>query len=73
MSATGMPDGDYQIGSLKVIVKDSTARLENGLSLAGSTLTMQKAVSNALELGISNQIVENAAKLLPSALLRGVS
>ncbi len=73
MSATGMPDGDYQIGSLKVIVKDSTARLENGLSLAGSTLTMQKAVTNALELGISNQIVENAAKLLPSALLRGVS
>ena len=45
MRATGMSDGDYQLGKLKVHVQDHIVRTEDG-SLAGSTLTIDRAVSN---------------------------
>jgi N-acetylglucosamine-6-phosphate deacetylase len=44
MSATGMPDGDYMLGDFSVEVKDGVC-LSNG-SLAGSVLTMDRAVAN---------------------------
>lgn len=40
MSAAGLGNGDYQLGGLDVTVKDGVARLKDGDSLAGSTLTM---------------------------------
>jgi len=45
MSATGCPDGEYDLGPVKVIVRDGEARLPSG-ALAGSTLTMERAVVN---------------------------
>lgn len=45
MRATGLKDGDYELGGQKVIVKDGAARLEDG-SLAGSTLNLHDAVYN---------------------------
>lgn len=45
MMACTMPDGDYTLGGQRVIVKEGAARLENG-SLAGSVLTLDKAVKN---------------------------
>jgi N-acetylglucosamine-6-phosphate deacetylase len=44
MSATGMPDGRYQLGPIEVDVKDGKCT-SNG-SLAGSVLTMDRAVRN---------------------------
>lgn len=48
MSATGQPDGDYILGTLRVQVRSGKARLltEDGQpgAIAGSTLTMAKAV-----------------------------
>jgi N-acetylglucosamine-6-phosphate deacetylase len=44
MSATGMPDGNYMLGDFSVEVKDGVC-LSNG-SLAGSVLTMDRAVEN---------------------------
>jgi N-acetylglucosamine-6-phosphate deacetylase len=44
ISATGMPDGRYQLGPIEVDVKDGKC-LSNG-SLAGSVLTMDRAVRN---------------------------
>ena len=48
MSATGQADGDYSLGTLQVQVRDGVARLatEDGSegAIAGSTLTMDKAV-----------------------------
>ncbi|HTW56875.1 MAG TPA: N-acetylglucosamine-6-phosphate deacetylase [Terriglobales bacterium] len=44
MSATGMPDGRYQLGPIEVEVKDGKCT-SNG-SLAGSVLTMDRAVRN---------------------------
>jgi N-acetylglucosamine-6-phosphate deacetylase len=40
-----MKDGEYDLGGQKVIVKDNSARLEDGV-LAGSVLTLNKAVCN---------------------------
>jgi N-acetylglucosamine-6-phosphate deacetylase len=44
MAATGMSDGEYLLGSMKVKVTNGVA-MYNGV-LAGSTLTMDRAVSN---------------------------
>jgi N-acetylglucosamine-6-phosphate deacetylase len=44
--ATGMPDGHYQLGPIEVDVKDGKCT-SNG-SLAGSVLTMDRAVRNVM-------------------------
>jgi N-acetylglucosamine-6-phosphate deacetylase len=44
ISATGMPDGQYQLGPIQVDVKDGKCTA-NG-SLAGSVLTMDRAIRN---------------------------
>ncbi|MGA9542828.1 MAG: N-acetylglucosamine-6-phosphate deacetylase [Candidatus Sulfotelmatobacter sp.] len=44
MAAAGMPDGTYQLGPIQVEVKDGKAT--NNGSLAGSVLTMDRAVRN---------------------------
>ena len=48
MCACGMPDGTYALGGQPVTVKNGAARLENG-ALAGSVLTLNKAVKNILD------------------------
>jgi N-acetylglucosamine-6-phosphate deacetylase len=49
MSAAGLDDGDYELGGLAVVVKGGVARLRDGDSLAGSTLTMIGALRFAVE------------------------
>ncbi|WP_424768087.1 N-acetylglucosamine-6-phosphate deacetylase [Paenibacillus sp. sgz302251] len=44
MAAAGMPDGDYSLGGLSVVMNNGEARLSEGNALAGSTLTMIGAV-----------------------------
>jgi len=51
--ATDMPDGAYQLGELKVIVQQGICKLAETGVLAGSTLTMDKAVMNTIKLGYS--------------------
>lgn len=53
MRAGGMPEGMYNLGEFDVTVKDGTARLSSG-SLAGSILTMNKAVENMVNFGIAS-------------------
>ncbi len=48
MEATGLEEGEYELGGQKVIVKDGAARLETGV-LAGSVLTLDQAVRNLME------------------------
>jgi N-acetylglucosamine-6-phosphate deacetylase len=45
MMACCMKSGEYELGGQKVLVKDSSARLESGV-LAGSVLTLDQAVGN---------------------------
>lgn len=48
MAATGSSDGDYLLGSLEVTVADGVARLRHGDSIAGSTLTLDNALRQAV-------------------------
>ncbi|MGF7398338.1 N-acetylglucosamine-6-phosphate deacetylase [Thermoanaerobacterium thermosaccharolyticum] len=59
MLACGLSDGEYEFGGQKVIVDQSIARIQNG-SLAGSTLSLDKAVANITTLGIP---LSDAAKM----------
>ena len=58
MSATGMPDGRYQLGPIEVDVKDG--RATSGGSLAGSVLTMDRAVRNVTK--FSNWSLRDAVR-----------
>lgn len=58
MSATGMPDGRYQLGPIPVDVADGKAT-SNG-SLAGSVLTMDRAVRNVTQ--FSNWTLREAVR-----------
>lgn len=73
ISAAGMPDGDYELGSLPVIVEQGIARLKDGGSLAGSTLTMIKGFHYLIhEVGLSITEASHIASLNPAGVL-GIS
>lgn len=48
MEATGLKEGEYELGGQKVIVEDGAARLESGV-LAGSVLTLDQAARNLMQ------------------------
>lgn len=65
ISATGMPDGRYQLGTLEVELKDGRCT-RNG-TLAGSALTMDRAVRNVMKFaGLNLQQAVTAASLNPA-------
>ncbi len=68
IEAAGLPDGEYSLGGLKVIVKNGIARLETG-ALAGSTLTLDRAVANMTRLGISLEEAVAMASFNPARSL----
>jgi N-acetylglucosamine-6-phosphate deacetylase len=47
ISATGMPDGEYQLGGFVIKVADGVCRDSEG-TLAGSTLTQDRALQNMM-------------------------
>jgi N-acetylglucosamine-6-phosphate deacetylase len=54
MAAAGMPDGEYRLGGRALAVVGGRAVVAGGGSIAGSTLTMEVAVQNAVRfLGVS--------------------
>jgi N-acetylglucosamine-6-phosphate deacetylase len=59
-SATGMPDGEYALGSQRVYKCLGCVRLAGG-SLAGSALTMDQALRNFVAIGLD---VADAARRL---------
>ncbi|MGY1436438.1 N-acetylglucosamine-6-phosphate deacetylase [Streptomyces reniochalinae] len=48
MGAAGMGDGRYPLGNLEVEVREGVARLVEGDSIAGSTLTLDRAFKRAV-------------------------
>lgn len=52
MAAAAGPDGDYELGELSVTVRDRIARIEGTDTIAGSTLTLDRAVRNAVAAGV---------------------
>ncbi|PZP26575.1 MAG: N-acetylglucosamine-6-phosphate deacetylase [Kocuria rhizophila] len=66
MSAACMHDGSYTLGALPVTVTDGVARLTEGNTIAGSTLTMDQAVKRAVEdVGLSVEQAVYAATQAP--------
>lgn len=67
-SATGMPDGEYMLGGLKVTVNGGVCRNAEG-RLAGSTLTLDRALRNIVGLGIPLADAVRMLTLNPATLL----
>ena len=65
MEAAGMPDGTYQLGGQQVFVKQGEARLSNG-TLAGSTLTMPRALQNLIAFGIAPETAVSMLTATPA-------
>jgi N-acetylglucosamine-6-phosphate deacetylase len=68
IAATGMSDGNYRLGNFEVSVKDGVARNSEG-KLAGSTLTLDRALRNAVGLGVPLQDAVRMATVLPARRL----
>jgi N-acetylglucosamine-6-phosphate deacetylase len=68
MSATGMPDGTYLLGGMKVEVREG--RCTSNGTLAGSVLTLDRGVQNLMEFtGASLSTAVAAASHNPSQLM----
>lgn len=50
-AGAGVPDGEYRLGSYTVFKKEGAMRLEDG-TLAGSALTMDRALANLVAIGL---------------------
>ncbi len=69
VSPTGLLDGEYPLFGQKILVDSGIPRLTDG-TLAGSTLTMERAVKNFMEFtGCSLPEVVRCATLNPARLL----
>ena len=68
LSATGMPDGKYTLGGLEVTVSGGVCRNPEG-TLAGSTLTLDRALRNIVALGVSLPDAVRMLTLNPASLL----
>jgi N-acetylglucosamine-6-phosphate deacetylase len=70
MQAAGMADGAYRLGDADVEVVDGRATIAGGGSIAGSTLTMDTAVRNAVNLlDVSVEDAVAMASLNPARVL----
>lgn len=69
MAAAGFGDGDYRLGELDVEVRDGAARIAGTTTIAGSTLTLAKAVQNVVRFGVDPFVAVRAATLLPARYL----
>ncbi|MGB0036287.1 MAG: N-acetylglucosamine-6-phosphate deacetylase [Candidatus Acidiferrales bacterium] len=67
-SATGMSDGNYRLGNFEVSVKDGVCRNSEG-KLAGSTLTIDRALRNVVSLGVPLVDAVRMATILPARRL----
>lgn len=76
ISATGMPDGKYQLGMFEVKVSGGVARNAEG-KLAGSTLTLDRALRNIVALGVPlgsalRMVTANPARQIGLGARKGV-
>ena len=58
VAATGMPPGEYRLGQHRILKQEDAVRLADG-ALAGSVLTMDRALRNLMHLGVP---LEEAAR-----------
>lgn len=69
IAAAGLPPGTSQLGLREVTIRDGAARLPDAETLAGSVLTMDRAVRNLRAKGAPLAAAVHAATRAPSHLL----
>lgn len=69
MAAAGAADGDFILGTLAVEVRDGVARIAGTNTIAGSTLTLSKALANAVAFGVDPLVAVRAATIQPARWL----
>ncbi|WP_028707634.1 N-acetylglucosamine-6-phosphate deacetylase [Propionicicella superfundia] len=69
MAAAGAPDGDYVLGEVDVQVRGRIATVAGTDTIAGSTLTLDRAVRNAAAAGIPLAAAIRAATAIPADYL----
>jgi N-acetylglucosamine-6-phosphate deacetylase len=70
MSATGLGDGEYTLGDLRVRVSGGEARLAESGTIASSTIVLPQAVRNAVRgLGVGVPEAVRSASSVPAAAL----
>lgn len=69
MAAAAASPGRYRLGSLDVDVADGRAVIAGTETLAGSTLTMDRAVEVCVAAGIPRELAQEAASATPRRLL----
>jgi len=67
-AATDMPDGEYRLGSIEVTVSGGVSRSREG-RIAGSTLTLDRAVRRMVALGLPLSAALQMATWNPARLL----
>ena len=65
MPAAGLSDGEYELGGIKVYVKDGKATQEDG-TIAGSTISVYEAMVNAIRFGVPVEQAVFSASYLPA-------
>jgi N-acetylglucosamine-6-phosphate deacetylase len=68
VAATGMPDGTYRLGRHRIRKRGDTVRLADG-GLAGSVLTMDRALVNLMALGLPLAEAARRLSTLPADYL----
>lgn len=69
MAATGLPDGDYELGPAAVTVSDAVARLRSNGSLAGGTATLLDVVRRTIDAGVEPAAAVRSATAVPAAII----
>lgn len=69
MAATGLPDGDYDLGPARVVVTSGEARLRSNGSLAGGTATLLDVVRRTIAGGVAPEAAVLSATAVPATLL----
>jgi N-acetylglucosamine-6-phosphate deacetylase len=69
ISAMGMPDGTYQLGSQSVTVKTGQPPMRADGVLAGSAVRLDECIKNVIDCGVSSELAIAAATSIPAKVL----
>ncbi len=69
MAAAGGDDGDYSLGTVDVAVRDGLALVPGTSTIAGSTLTLDRALRAAITLGLAPKDAVAALTAVPARAL----
>ncbi|MCD8144698.1 MAG: N-acetylglucosamine-6-phosphate deacetylase [Oscillospiraceae bacterium] len=71
LRCAGMPDGHYMLGGQPIVMKDGKATLDDGTdTLAGSSISVLKAVQNVVRFGLPLEDALISATRTPAQVIR---